>query len=421
MSDSLSILHADMDAFYAAVEVLDDPSLKGVPLIIGHPGRRGVVATASYEARRFGVHSAMPSAVAMRLCPNAVWRPGRGRRYVEVSRQIRAIFESYTPLVEPLSLDEAFLDIGGSCRLFGSAIDIARQLKDRVRSEIGLTVSVGVAENKFLAKVASDLEKPDGLTVVPAGRGEEFLRDLPVRRLWGVGPKSAAHLERLSLRTIGDLVRAGHDFLVRQLGPGMGEHIWALAHGRDGRRVVTDHLARSISTESTFGEDLTDPATIRDFLFQASGSVAATLRREGFRAKTVQLKVRTGDYTTFTRAHTLEVPTDLPEPLYRTAVHLLETRVDLAGRGVRLLGVGAKGLLPASAPVQGDLFSESTEGSARVVSELTDRIRESLGPRAIGRARELRRRRGLDDRLGDDDPSRLERPGLGDDRGSANR
>ncbi len=405
--DRLVIIHADMDAFYAAVEVLDDPSLRGKPLIIGHPGRRGVVATASYEARKFGVHSAMPSAVAKRKCPHAEWRPGRGRRYVEVSRQIRDVFEHFTPLVEPLSLDEAFLDVRGSLLLFGGAIAIAEELRERVHRETGgLTVSVGVAENKFLAKIASDLQKPDGLTVVPPGNAQAFLSGLPIRKLWGVGPKSAERLERLGLRKISDLVRVGREFLERELGKNSGAHLWALSHGRDERRVVSSHAAKSISTESTFGNDLRDADQIRDFLFQASDQVAESLRKEGVRARTVQLKLRTGDFTTFTRSKTLDHPTDLPSVVYAAVIELLETRIELRGRGVRLLGVGGKGLVENDDPVQGDLFDQSSS-TDRVVSELADRVNESLGTSAVQRGRKLKNRRSpLDGRLSDDDPSR---------------
>ena len=247
----LTVLHADMDAFYAAIEVLDDPSLRGKPVIIGHPGRRGVVSTASYEARRFGVHSALPSVIALRRCPDAVWRSPRIRRYAQVSREGLEVFRRYTPIVEPLSLDEAFLDVGGSLRLFGGAVAIAEDLRRAVREATGgLTVSVGVAENKFLAKLASDLEKPDGLTVVHPGRAKEFLAPLEIQRLWGVGPKTAAILESSGFHRIGDLAGAGRSLLQKRLGKALGAHVWELAHGRDLREVESGHGTKSISTES---------------------------------------------------------------------------------------------------------------------------------------------------------------------------
>ena len=409
----LTILHADMDAFFAAVEVLDDPSLAGKPLIIGSPGRRGVVSTASYEARRFGVHSALPSVVAKQRCPQGIWRPPRAHRYAELSRQIRDIFLDFTPEVQPLSLDEAFLDVRGSRRLFGGAVAIAESIRARVKEETGgLTVSVGVAENLFLAKLASDLEKPDGLTVLEPGRAPELLAPLPIERLWGVGRKSSEALRRLGIATIADVQNADEGFLARQLGERSAAHLTALAFGRDARRVHPETDAKSISTESTFAEDLHHREEIDRFLFSACENVAATLRRAGLRGRTVQLKVRTGSFQTMTRSVTLDSPTDLTEVLYESATQLFEDRVDLGREGVRLLGVGVQGLLDARAPSQGDLFAEETEPRARSTAKLLDEIQGSIGKGAVRRARLLRR---PDDpeRPGELDPSRLrlDRPG----------
>ncbi len=385
-----TILHADMDAFYAAVEVLDNPSLRGKPVIIGHRGPRGVVSTASYEARRFGVHSAMPALVAERKCPQAIWLPGRMGRYAAISRLIRQVFLNITPLVEPLSLDEAFLDIAGSLRLFGDPLRIARRIKTEVREVTGgLSVSIGLAENKFLAKIASDLEKPDGLTVVPLGRAEAFLAPLPIERVWGIGKKSAARLHAVGIHKIGDLRRTPVDTLVRLLGQESGERLSRLARGDDRRSVQPERDAKSISTESTFGRDLVDPKEVEDFLYRASVKVAEQLRTESLVARTVRIKVRRPDFKTYTRAQTLEAPTDLPGPIFESARALLH-RVDLGGAGIRLLGVGTSGLLPRSTSRQADLFEASELDREERLAQLTDQIRERLGDGAITRARELK-------------------------------
>lgn len=408
----LKILHADMDAFYAAVEVLDDPSLRGKPLIIGHPGRRGVVSTASYEARRFGVHSAMPSVEALRRCPQGVWRAPRMKRYAELSRRIRDVFRSYTPLVEPLSLDEAFLDCEGSLRLFGGAIQLAEQLREQVRSETGgLTVSVGVAPNKFLAKLGSDLDKPDGLTVIHPDRIEEQLAPLPIRRIWGVGKKTAAALAQRAIHTIGDVLRWDREALIRELGPASGAHIYNLARGRDSRSVETSHEAKSISNESTFSRDLTREEDVHGFLFRAAENVATTLRDSGLLARTVQLKVRTGSFRTMTRSRTLAAPTHLAQVLAETGIELMREKVDLGGEGIRLLGLGAKGLVDADALVQGDLFSESGQDCSERAAAVSDRVRKALGRSAITRGRLLGGPEGPPpDERDPDDPARI-RPG----------
>ncbi len=410
----LTILHADMDAFYAAVEVLDDPTLRGRPLIVGHPGRRGVVSTASYEARRFGVHSALPSVIAQRLCPGAVWRTPRMTRYAELSRAIRGIFLDYTPIVEPLSLDEAFLDVHASLRLFGGAVAIAEEIRRRVPEETGgLTVSVGVAENMFLAKLASDLDKPNGLTVLAPGRALEVLHRLPVERLWGVGRKCAASLHELGLRRIGDLVPFGRAALEDRLGTALGTHLWELAHGRDSRRVETGREAKSISSETTFGEDLRAREEWERALFAAAENVAATLRAGALAGRTVSLKVRTGSYRTMTRARTLEAPTDLAEEIYRSALELLEERVDLGGEGIRLLGVGVEQLVNALHPRQGDLFREEFDERGRRTERLLDAVRAAHGNDAVRRAR-LLARPGEVARTdpGDGDPARIRRRDL---------
>lgn len=392
------ILHLDMDAFYAAVEVREDPALAGKPLIIGHRGRRGVVSTCSYEARRFGVHSAMPSLTAERLCPEAIWRPGRIDLYAEVSRAIRAILERFTPVIEPISIDEAFLDMTGSAADLAAGGAIARAIKERIRAEEGLTASVGVAPNKFLAKLASDLEKPDGLVVFPLAAVPERLWPLPVGRLWGVGPKTAERLAAGGILLVRDVVAASAAQLGSLVGESSAAHLAALARGEDDRSVVTEHEAKSMSEERTYGEDLMAPAEIDAALLARAEGVAQALRAHGLRGRTVHLKVRTGDFTTWTRAHTLLAPTDLAEVIVAAARMLFRERIRLGGRGVRLLGVGLSGLEPAAVESRGqiDLFpgtlpAAAAEERLHRLAAATDRIRERLGRDAVVRARLLKK------------------------------
>jgi DNA polymerase-4 len=387
------ILHLDMDAFYAAVEVRENPALAGKPLIVGHRGRRGVVSTCSYEARRYGVRSAMPSVTAERLCPDAIWLPGRMDLYVEASRRIRGILESASPLVEPLSIDEAFLDLTGIAPGLEEGRAIARGLKDRVRAEERLNASVGVAPNKFLAKIASDLEKPDGLVVFRLEDVERRLWPMPVERLWGVGPRTAERLAAGGLRIIGDLSRVSEDGLSALVGRGTAQHLLALARGEDDRPVVAHHDPKSISEERTYAEDLTDPDEIDRALLARAEGVGRELRREGLVARTVEIKVRSGDFTTWTRSLTLPHPTDLAEVVVRAARELYRERIDLEGRGVRLLGVGVRGLESSGAGVPA-LFPDPREERARRASLAADEVRERLGREALTRARLLPRRSG---------------------------
>lgn len=286
------ILHCDMDAFYASVEERDRPELVGKPVIVGGtPEKRGVVSAANYVARRYGVHSAMPAVTAHRLCPQGIYLPPRIDYYAEVSAQIRAIFERFTPLVEPLSLDEAFLDVTGSEHLFGPAVEIGRKIKQAIRQEIRLVVSAGVAPNKFLAKIASDLKKPDALVVVEPDKVQEFLDPLPVERLWGVGKQSSKVFQRLGIHTVGQLRQWPLDVLQARFGTS-GEHLWKLAHGRDDRPVVREREAKSISHETTFEHDIADLEVLRAWLVDLTEQVGCRLRRHGLRGRTVQLKVR---------------------------------------------------------------------------------------------------------------------------------
>ena len=385
------ILHLDMDAFYAAVEVREAPSLAGKPLIIGHRGRRGVVSTCSYEARRFGVRSAMPSVTAQRLCPQAVWLPGRMDLYVEVSAEIRRILDTASPVVEPLSIDEAFLDLSGIASGLSEGVGIARDLKETIQLSQRLTASCGIAPNKFLAKVASDLEKPDGLVVLPLSAVEARLWPLPVGRLWGVGPKTEARLLEAGLRTIGDIAAAAEPTLAGRVGAELAAHLKALARGEDDRPVEPDRAAKSISEERTYGDDLRDPDVIDRALLERAEGVARELRHQGFLGRTVHVKVRAGDFTTWTRARTLPQPTDLAEEIVRVARALFAERISLGGQGVRLLGVGMSGLGPQGA-AQGSLFVDDAAEKARRLARAADAVRERFGDGAVQRARLLRRR-----------------------------
>ena len=379
------VLHLDMDAFYASVEVREDPALAGRPVIVGHPGKRGVVTTCSYEARTFGVRSAMPSVVAVRLCPDAIWLPVRMGLYVEISRRIRRILDEEAPVVEPLSIDEAFLDVTGWAHDLAEGAAIARRLKERIRAAERLTASVGVAPNKFLAKLASDLEKPDGLVVLPKEEIPTRLWPLPLERLWGVGPKGAARLRKGGLATIGDIARASPIALAMLVGESLARHVAALARGDDDRVVERDRESRSISEERTYTEDLRDPREIDRALLARAQGVARALRREGLVARTVHLKVRTGDFTTFTRAHTLREPTDLAEAIVTAVRDLYAQRVDLGGRGVRLLGVGVSGLV-SRGEIRASLFPDAAATRSRKLAAAEDAVRERLGEDAVTRA-----------------------------------
>lgn len=386
------ILHVDMDAFYAAVEVRENPTLAGRPLIIGHRGARGVVSTCSYEARTFGVHSAMPSVTAERLCPDAVWLPSRMSLYSQVSREIRRVFASFTPTVEPVSIDEAFLDLSGIAHDLDGGRRIALDLKQRIRDEQRLTASVGVSPNKFLAKVASDLEKPDGLVLLGHDQLADLLWPLPIERLWGVGPKTAERLRKRRITRIGDLARVQEAVLRGIVGARGARHLRALAHGQDERPVESHREAKSISEERTYTQDLRDPDAIDRALLQRAEGVARELRRQQLVGRTVHLKVRTGDFTTWTRSSTLAAPTDLTEAIVDAARRLYDERIDLGGRGVRLLGVGVSGF-EAADEGQGGLFPDAQRERARLAARTADAIRERLGPEAVVRARLLPQQR----------------------------
>jgi DNA polymerase-4 len=383
------ILHVDLDAFYAGVEVLKDPSLKGKPVIVGGTGARGVVASASYEARAFGVHSAMPAVRARRLCPDAVFLPSDFEAYRAHSNRFREVLLSFTPLVEPISLDEAFLDVGGATRLFGEPSAIAGAIRAHVEREVGVTCSVGVAATKFVAKLASDHCKPDGMLHVPAEGTLAFLEPLPVGRLWGVGEKTGDLLQRLAIRTIGDLARTPEPVLERLIGEAAATHLTNLAHGVDDRAVIPYEAPKSIGHEETFERDLDDDEEILRELLHLCGRVGARVRADGYRARTVTLKVRLATFTTLTRSRTLPDPTDVGAELYHVVGELYRA-LPGARRRIRLLGVQASGLVPAGAE-QLAMFHAERWGE---VERALDRIERRFGKGAATQATLLDRERG---------------------------
>ncbi len=367
------MLHVDLDAFYASVEVLKDPSLRGKPVIVGGAGPRGVVASASYEARRSGVRSAMPGVRARRLCPEGVFLPADFEAYRTYSNRFREVLLAHTPLVEPISMDEAFLDVGGATTLFGPPEAIAAKIRRDVASEIGVICSVGVAPTKFVAKVASDECKPDGLLLVPADGVEAFLDPLPVGRMWGVGEKTGEILARMAVHTIGDLGRMPVSILERLLGAQSATHLSELAHGIDERDVVPYETPKSVGHEETFERDLDDDTEILRELLALSGRVATRLRADGYRARTVTLKVRLATFTTLTRSRTLADGTDVGADLYHAVADLYRA-LPGARRRIRLLGVQAHGLVPSGAEQLAMLRSDDWGDVERAVDRIDRRF-----------------------------------------------
>lgn len=382
MADERWVLHVDMDAFFAAIEQLDQPQLRGKPILVGHDRPRGVVTTASYEARPFGCRSAQPIVVAKRLCPQAIVVPVRGQRYREISDRLFLILEQFSPLVEPLSIDEAFLDITGSERLFGPPAHLASLLKQRIFDELNLTASVGLAPNKFLAKIASDLDKPDGTTVIGPDDIDRLLPLLPVTRIWGVGPSTAAKLESMRVSTIGDLRSVPMEQLRRLFGAD-AERFYRLARGRDDRPVVPDTGAKSIGHECTFETDVGNPDEVRRVLLDHVEMVGRRLRRHGLEARTLSLKIRYGDFQTITRSATLERASASTSVLWRTARELFDRWAASSFVAVRLIGVSASNLV--SGDSQCELFPDPERLRDGRLDGAADKIIDRFGRGAIRR------------------------------------
>jgi DNA polymerase IV len=375
-----TVLHVDMDAFYASVEVRRRPELRGQPVVVGGLGPRGVVSSASYQARTFGVRSAMPMMRARALCPRAVFLPPDFTAYEQASRAVMGIFRDVTPLVEPLSLDEAFLDVAGATRLFGAPAAIAVRIRDRVATELGLTCSVGVAPTKFVAKLGSAVAKPDGLVVVPAGLVRDFLDPLPIEALWGVGEKAAESLHRLGLRTVGALGRAPVGLVRSALGTAAAEHLHELAAGRDPRRVEPDLVEKSIGAEVTFDTDVADPGTIRRTLLALAGKAAGRLRASGQVGRTIAIKVRFADFRTVSRSRTLATPTDVTREVFTTAWVLY--RALRPSDPIRLVGVRVEGLTGAGGAIRQPALGEPEHGW-RDAEAAADAATARFGPAAV--------------------------------------
>jgi len=384
-------LHVDMDAFFASVEQHDNPELRGKPVVVGSPAdQRGVVSAASYEARKFGIHSAMPSGEAARRCPEAIFVRPRMKRYKEVSSAIFEIFERFTPLVEPLSVDEAFLDVTGSEKLFGSAVEIGQQIRRAILDETGLTASVGVAPNKFLAKLASDMDKPDGLTMVPFAKEAiiEFLAPLPVGRIWGVGAVTQQNLEAKGIRTIGDLQRATLATLVSIVGEHSTGHLKRLAHGEDDRDIVTDREEKSISKEHTFSKDVLDRDTLEGVLLTLIDEVSTLLREKEKFAGVLRLKLRWQGFKTITRQRQLKPACCDAFSLRRAAKALLSS--EAISRPVRLIGIGVSDLCDRPSE-QLSLFDDDSgvREKQENLSRSVDSLRTKYGTPSIGRVRPI--------------------------------
>lgn len=375
------ILHVDMDAFFASVELRERPELRGTPVIVGAPGARGVVLSATYEARRFGVHSAMPMTRARRLCPRAVIIPPSRGKYAEVSRGVMEIFHTFTPEVEPIASDEAFLDVGGARKRLGPPAAIAAMIREQVAREHEITCSVGVANSKFVAKLASQHCKPDGLMVVPADKVVDFLHPLPVAALWGVGERTERSLVRFGIKTVGDLARVPVETLQRDLGQAVGAHLAELAWGRDERRVTPHAPDKSIGAEETFATDVGDPVKIRKELLRLCERVAARLREGGHAGRTISVKLRRADFTTISRSRTLREPTDVARILYSTACDLY-TASGLEGVRLRLVGVRVENLRPASETTR-QLGLGEREAGWREAEQAMDRAARRFGRDAV--------------------------------------
>ncbi len=383
------IIHIDMDCFFAAVEIKDNPELAGKPIIVGAlPGSRGVVSSCSYKAREFGVHSAMPISRAVKKCPEGIFLKPRGYRYVEESEKIMAVFSYYTPLVEPLSLDEAFLDVSGSHRLFGTTVEIGREIKRRIKDETGLIASVGIAPTKFVAKIASDIGKPDGFVVVNEDEVQDFLSPLDARKIWGVGKATWKRLEKLGLKTIGDISNFPVEKLEKMFGK-TGLHLHNLSHGIDNRTVNPSTDRKQVSNEYTFNVDTDDMGYVKRTLLALSDKVAGRLLEKALKGRTVTLKLRDETFKTITRSHTMESPIFSGEEIYREALKLLNSE-DLARCKVRLIGVSVSGFETSG---QFSLFEDSSKQKNKV-EEVMAGIRGRFGKGSITRASLIKKKPG---------------------------
>jgi DNA polymerase-4 len=379
------ILHIDMDAFYASVEKLDDPRLKNKCVIVGGTSNRGVVSAASYEARRYGVHSAMPIFKAKQKCPHGVFVPPRMSRYKEVSKKVMALLKEFSPLVEPVSIDEAYMDITGCQRLFGEPQEIAREIKRKIHDRVQLTCSVGVAPNKFLAKIASDLEKPDGLTVILPDQVSQFVESLAIQKVPGVGKKMVRQLALLGIHTLGDVQRLPEQALLKHLGK-FGKRLRALSKGRDDSTVTPHTPHKSISSERTLSADTRDVKLLKRYLLSQSAEVARQLRQAGVRARTIVIKVKDADFKTVTRRTTIAIPTQSSKTIYKHAAQLIdEYKIT---QKIRLIGVGTTGFSAITASVQMGLFDqkEKPADNWEKVDQALDSISQKFGKDAIGRA-----------------------------------
>jgi len=378
------IVHVDMDAFFASVEELDNPSLKGKPVIVGSDPKagkgRGVVAASSYAARKYGIHSAMPISIAYKKCPQAVFLPVNMERYSEISERVLEILGTFTPDIEPISIDEAFMDITGSWHLFGSPEETCRRIKTAIKKETGLTASVGMAPNKMTAKIASDIKKPDGLVIVTGKGLKSFLHALPVSKLWGVGEKTGKSLARMNIRTIGDLARAERKTLSLLFGK-HGDHVWDLANGIDERPVERETEIKSVSNEHTFGEDTGDKTKIQDALMFLSEKVSRRLRLSGLEGRTITLKIRFSDFRTYTKAMTTDTPTNFADVLYSNSLSKVQefSFWDNGGEKIRLLGIKVSNF--GAAPTEPDLFPNNPVYGSRKkdLYRAIDKIKDKFG------------------------------------------
>jgi DNA polymerase-4 len=379
------ILHIDMDAFYASVEQLDDPRLKNKCVIVGGTSNRGVVSAASYEARQFGIHSAMPIYQAKQKCPHGSFVPPRMSRYKEVSKKVMALLREFSPLVEPVSIDEAYLDITGCQRLFGESQEIAREIKRKIKETVHLTCSVGVAPNKFLAKIASDMHKPDGLTLILPDQVPAFIDSLPVKKVPGVGKKMVRQLELLGIRTLGDVQRLPEKSLIKHLGK-FGKRLRALSSGSDDSLVTPHAPHKSISSERTLAADTRDVKLLKRYLLRQSGEVARQLRQAGVRAKTITIKIKDEDFKTVTRRTTIAVPTQSSKTIYKHAARLMHDFK--TNKKIRLIGVGTSGFSSVTASVQIGLFdaNEETTDEWEKIDKALDSISKKFGKDVVGRA-----------------------------------